>query len=683
MNKLKFKDLLRSKWFIFITIIKIITIYVWMPKEIIDSIIPFISHFLSTLENPWQFFYENNEDLNTFPYPSGMLYILSAFLLPIKLISVIPEQIQVFLIQLPTLLADIFIYYFLLRKFPTKQKYVTFIYYGSPIIFLASYIYPNHDLIAIAALFISVFYLIRKKLLLAGVLFGIALSIKMPVFFALPLLLIYLIKSHNKIDVLKYSIVVFLSWSVLVSPFLFSKGYQMLVFNNEDQFKMFKFYFEIDYLKIYIAPLFIALMYIHFLRFEKINVDLLFTYLGMLYFAFVLFIPPMPHWYAWSFVFASVFFINTFENKHNMYQYLLLTIAYMGYFTLFYPSTNHTIQSMANVHVDYYENFLANVVFTLFQGILLFLIWIFYRYGIISNSIYKINLKPTVIGIGGDSGAGKTTLTKGLMKLFGTERLLIVEGDGDHKWERGHDKWSEFTHLNPKANFLHEQASTLEKLKNGNSAQRVEYDHKNGKFTSPKKIDPNDFIVMCGLHPLLLSKTRKIVDLKIYVDTDEKLRRHWKIIRDCGERGYTLEKVKRQIESRMADAKKYIYPQKEFADLIIRQFTEEDFSVGDPSENPLIKLKLTCDANLFLEKIINKMDDYKINYIHDYDNNLKHQILILESPIGKGLVNEIANSCIKNLNEVTRGQIIEWSDGYDAFIQLILLLCISEKMKGE
>ena len=139
----------------------------------------------------------------------------------------------------------------------------------------------------------------------------------------------------------------------------------------------------------------------------------------------------------------------------------------------------------------------------------------------------------------------------------------------------------------------------------------------------------------------------------------------------------------RQIESRMEDAKKYIYPQKEFADLIIRQFTEEHFSVGDPSENPSIKLKLTCDANVFLEKIINKLDDYKINYIHDYDNNLKHQILILESPIDKALVNEIANSCIKNLNEVTRGQIIEWGDGYEAFIQLILLLCISEKMKGE
>lgn len=683
MEKHKLSDLLRNKWFILITIIKIITIYLWIPKDIIHSTLPFLSQFLTTFENPWQLVYESNGNLNAFPYPSGMLYILSAFLLPIKLISTIPEQVQVFLIQLPTLLVDILIYYFLLKTFPNKQRNVLFIYYGSPIIFIASYIYPNHDLIPIAALLISVFYLIRKNYIVAGILFGIGLSIKMPVIFALPLLLIYLMKSHKKVDLLKYGIAVFLSWTVLVSPYLLSKGYQMLVFNNEDQYKLFDIFFEIDYLKIYIAPLFIALMYIHFFRYEKINADLLYTYLGMLYFAFVLFIPPMPHWYAWPIVFASIFFINTFENKHNMYQYFSLTIVYLGYFTLFYPNTNQTLQSVSEFfHLNQFGNLLPNLVFTLFEGILLVLIWIFYRYGIISNSLYKVNMKPTVIGIGGDSGVGKTRLTKGLAKLFGSERLLIVEGDGDHKWERGHNKWGEFTHLNPKANFLHEQAATLEKLKNGASTERVDYDHGTGKFTTPKKVDPNDFIIMCGLHPLLLSRTRKVADLKIYVDTDEKLRRHWKIIRDCGERGYTLEKVMRQLESRMEDAKKYIYPQKEFADLIIRHFTEKEFNVGDPSEDPSIKLKITCDANLFLEKVTNKMDEYKINYHHDYDNNLRHQILILETPLDKEIVNEIANSCIKNLHEVTRGQIIEWSDGYEAFIQLILLLCISEKMKG-
>ena len=32
------------------------------------------------------------------------------------------------------------------------------------------------------------------------------------------------------------------------------------------------------------------------------------------------------------------------------------------------------------------------------------------------------------------------------------------EGDGDHKWQRGDSNWSKFTHLDPKANFIHKQA---------------------------------------------------------------------------------------------------------------------------------------------------------------------------------------------------------------------------------
>lgn len=681
--KMDRSDTFQSKWFIGITCLKVITIYAWIPKDMFDVTIPSVDHFIRTFSDAWPMFYEGKEFLETFPYPSGMLFILALFFWPVVLFELDGQHLQTFFIQLPTLLADMLIYYVLLRTFPTKQKRVMFIYYGSPLIFIASYIYPHHDLLPIAALLLSVFYLLRKQHVIAAVFYAVGLSLKMPVIFALPLLLIYFLKMQRTIDVMKFSIIALGTWFLLSSPFLFSKGYQLSVFYYEDQFKMLDIYLEIDYLKIYVAPLVIALIYIHFFRFDKINADLLYTYLGMLYFAFVLFIPPMPHWYAWSFVFASFFFIKTYENKHSMYQYLLLTTAYLGYFIFFYPNTNPTLLAISEFfHIDQNDSFVPNLIFTLFEGILLCLIWIFYRYGIISNSLYKVRLRPTVIGIGGDSGVGKTTLTKGLMNLFGAERLLIVEGDGDHKWERGHEKWKEYTHLNPKANFLHEQASTLERLKNGNSAKRVEYDHQKGSFTNPQKIDPNDFIVMCGLHPLLLARTRKVLDLKIYLDTDEQLRRHWKIIRDCNERGYSIEKLMKQIDARMEDAKKYIYPQRKYADIIIKYYTDKPFAIGNPDENPAIQLKITCDADVFLEHVLEEMDNANISYTHDYHANLKHQMIKLHAPIDRQTVHELANLCIENLNEVTRGHMIEWRDGYEAFIQLIILVFISEKMKG-
>ena len=53
-----------------------------------------------------------------------------------------------------------------------------------------------------------------------------------------------------------------------------------------------------------------------------------------------------------------------------------------------------------------------------------------------------------------------------------------------------------------------------------------------------------------------------MIDFKIYIDTDESLRRHWKILRDTKKRGYSTQKILEQIEARMVDAVKYIYPQK-------------------------------------------------------------------------------------------------------------------------
>ncbi|WBX81415.1 hypothetical protein PD280_06815 [Virgibacillus salarius] len=228
--KMDRSDTFQSKWFIGITCLKVITMYAWIPKDMFDVTIPSVDHFIRTFSDAWPRFYEGKEFLETFPYPSGMLFILALFFLPVVLFGLDGQHLQTFFIQLPTLLADILIYYVLLRTFPTKQKRVMFIYYGSPLIFIASYLYPHHDLLPIAALLLSVFYLLRKQHVVAAVFFAVGLSLKMPVIFALPLLLIYFLKMHRTIDVMKFSIIALGTWFLLSSPFLFSKGYQLSVF---------------------------------------------------------------------------------------------------------------------------------------------------------------------------------------------------------------------------------------------------------------------------------------------------------------------------------------------------------------------------------------------------------------------------------------------------------------------
>ena len=72
----------------------------------------------------------------------------------------------------------------------------------------------------------------------------------------------------------------------------------------------------------------------------------------------------------------------------------------------------------------------------------------------------------------------------------------------------------------------------------------------------------------------LYSTDDHLYDLKIFIDTDERLKTQWKIERDVHERGYTLENVLNQINKRKGDYEKYIYPQRDNSDLVIRFFLD-------------------------------------------------------------------------------------------------------------
>ena len=179
--------------------------------------------------------------------------------------------------------------------------------------------------------------------------------------------------------------------------------------------------------------------------------------------------------------------------------------------------------------------------------LLLNILWI-YRKGIESNIQYKIKYQPYLIGLTGDSGSGKTTFAGLIKDIFSEKNTVILEGDDMHKWERGHKMWDKLTHLNPKANGLYTELKNALHLKNGKMIERRHYDHSAGKFTLPKNLESKKIIIFEGLHALFLNKMRNILDLKIFINSDDQIRLHWKALRDVKERGYSREKVIEQIK---------------------------------------------------------------------------------------------------------------------------------------
>ena len=203
---------------------------------------------------------------------------------------------------------------------------------------------------------------------------------------------------------------------------------------------------------------------------------------------------------------------------------------------------------------------------------------------------YKLILSTAkVIAIAGDSGSGKSTLCQLIRPIFLFDKVLEFETDRYHKWERGDTHWNTTTHLNPQANYLEKLEDDTFNLKVGNAVITVDYDHSSGKFTPPATIEPKENILLCGLHTFYSKQLRTLSDLKIYVDTSEELKTHWKLQRDTEQRGQDAKTVLAKIESRRSDYETHISPQREYADLVIR-FHDTSLTLISPHREWLVGL---------------------------------------------------------------------------------------------
>jgi hypothetical protein len=121
------------------------------------------------------------------------------------------------------------------------------------------------------------------------------------------------------------------------------------------------------------------------------------------------------------------------------------------------------------------------------------------------------------------------------------------------------------------------------------------------------------------------------------MDTDENLKIPWKIKRDIEKRGYSIEKILFQIESRKKDFYKYIYPQKEKADIIINLYTNKIFDINNfkLDDEMEVFLRIGIRENFYITNIITKLDIQKIvkekEFIFLYFNKLEDYNKIIKS----------------------------------------------------
>jgi phosphoribulokinase len=189
--------------------------------------------------------------------------------------------------------------------------------------------------------------------------------------------------------------------------------------------------------------------------------------------------------------------------------------------------------------------------------------------------------RPVILGVVGDSAAGKTTITRGLVRVLGEENVTHVCTDDYHRYDRTRRAELQITPLHPDCNYVDIIGQHLVHLRNGEAVLKPVYQHKDGTFGPPVYVRPERFTVIEGLLGYHLAVMRDIYDVTVFLNPPEDLRRKWKVQRDCSRRGYTTDQVLAELDRREADSEAFIRPQRRHADLVVSFLAPPDEETAD------------------------------------------------------------------------------------------------------
>ncbi|MDO4855479.1 MAG: uridine kinase [Limosilactobacillus gorillae] len=193
------------------------------------------------------------------------------------------------------------------------------------------------------------------------------------------------------------------------------------------------------------------------------------------------------------------------------------------------------------------------------------------------------NKRPIIIGVTGGSGSGKTTVSKAIYDNLNGQSIQIITQDTyyNDQADMTMEERKAVNYDHPLAfdsDLLYEQ---LDQLRHNQAIDMPVYNYE--QYTRSEetvRVTPQDVIILEGILILDDERLRNLMDIKVYVDTDDDIRIIRRIQRDIQERGRSLDSV---INQYLATVKpmyhQFVEPTKRYADLIVPEGGENRVAI--------------------------------------------------------------------------------------------------------
>jgi uridine kinase len=188
-----------------------------------------------------------------------------------------------------------------------------------------------------------------------------------------------------------------------------------------------------------------------------------------------------------------------------------------------------------------------------------------------------------LVGVAGGTGSGKTSFAERLLGHLGPARCVTIAQDAYYK---------DGSTLSPEdraaINYDHPDAfdtslliQDLRDLKAGRPVPHLTYDHASySRCVLPDPLTPRPVILLEGILILAEEPLRRLMDIKLFIDTDSDVRILRRLRRDLTERGRSFESVEKQYLGSVRPMHlEFVEPSKRYADLIVPEGAENQVAL--------------------------------------------------------------------------------------------------------